>query len=318
MGFDTNERNYALLVHRNHARRVQSSMECGSGNISWTKLECAAAGVAANVSKFCDGIGGCVDTSQTTVIKTPYEKGGRKSRRGYVLLVICNAQFSPVDLPVVARQHISWAAKLEKHTGIYNTGACSTAKASGTDSVELLVMVRHVATQVYQELKARNFDFIETASKRANELRLDIHPSSLALCMCQELQRVASHDGVPSRADTDALDEFDGPIRMTRSLQKCSFVLNAVFDSDEDVPPTRCYWGLATRSEQGSIVGSLNNNAKPWIEGFHHCNALAPTSRAFYKLDQIFDEHITEISFIGNENSSALDLGSSPGGETNT
>ena len=110
-------------------------------------------------------------------------------------------------------------------------GTASERSSSCTDE-----MVQDIARKAFDQLRESNFDFDETPTKRAHELRLDIRPKSMVLVLCKELQRVATEEAVPNREDTDVNDPYDGPIRMTRSVSKCAFVLNAVFDHlDEGV-----------------------------------------------------------------------------------
>lgn len=324
---------YAVLVHRNHARRVLSAMEAGQSPdaTDWITLHTTTnssdgsnAPSPGGSLPTDDGVGDCISTHQTTVIPTPYMKGRRKSRRGYALLIIRNARCSPVELPAIARSQMSWAAKLTHCTSAANNGDADVAE--GCDHVNL--MANEIAKLAFQNLQQQNFTFEETPTKRADELRLDIRPKSLILGICSELQRIAFKEaGIPLREDTDPNDPYDGPIRMTRSVTKCSHVLNIVFNSlDEEGEnnevartPTCGYWGLSPANHQSAIINKINNYAHAWIEPSDSAIAdiAAPTSRAYYKLHQAFNEHLQQYApAIVSAGGAGLDLGASPGGWT--
>ena len=268
-------------------------------------------------------------TANTTCIAyaSTRESGPRQARTGYNMLVIRNAGY-PSNLPPLARQHISWAGRLSDRTS-KSLGIDDDTIAKYSLSAEAPICAS-VADLVFSRLQINGFVFAETTSRHADELRLDVRPKSLALPLIQQLQHRARNAGIPPRADTDSDDPYDGPMRMTQSLAKAAFVLSAVFDSSSvatETYPTACYWGVSQSANHAHILNRINDFAKKEVQLAKPedtaCDDATPTSRAYYKMSQIFEEYLlpsgftTEVLFRSDHNiCTSLDLGASPGGWT--
>eukprot|EP00563_Minutocellus_polymorphus_P001575 CAMPEP_0181040614 /NCGR_PEP_ID=MMETSP1070-20121207/11141_1 /TAXON_ID=265543 /ORGANISM="Minutocellus polymorphus, Strain NH13" /LENGTH=532 /DNA_ID=CAMNT_0023118633 /DNA_START=25 /DNA_END=1623 /DNA_ORIENTATION=+ len=332
---------YAIQVHRQHAVRVRDALEQSTSQTGWKTLNAVIQKDGDATSSLCStwnhGIGDIESlppTEKTTCILSPKESGPRQSRTGYNMIITRNATCSPADLPPLARQHISWAGRLTNETSIvgkttHNSSECSVSPAEHENVVRNLCAL--VANLAFQKLNMCGFVFAETTNRRADELRLDVRPKSFALPLCRELQRLAVEAGFPSRDDTDPNDPFDGPMRMTQSIAKSSCILSAVFDSMMELhvasnsrnPPTSCYWGVTATSEHAAMINKLNDFAKKEVRVAKPedatCVDATPTSRAYYKLAQIFEEYLTPSMLSAEVDGvlcSGLDLGASPGGWT--
>ena len=346
---------YAVLVHRQHAVRVRDALErslSDNHQNNWTTLihnnqsddgNASSTGTCSSLDH--GGIGDIAHlppTANTTCIAyaSTREPGPRQARTGYNMLVIRNAGL-PADLPPLARHHISWAGRLTHQTRI----AFDDEPKGAPHEQIVRGRCALVSKLAFCQLKTCGFVFAETANRRADELRLDVRPKSLALPLIQHMQRLAADEEMlPPRADTDPNDPYDGPIRMTQSMAKSKFVLCAVFDdssssmttteellvhdaasSSAKSPPTTCYWGVSPSAEHAHILNMLNDFAKGEVRMAKPddttCDAATPTSRAYYKLSQIFEEHLAPSMLSaegvdGGTIRAALDLGASPGGWT--
>ena len=335
---------FAIQVHRQHAVRVRDELEQAASQTEWIKLtkesvqkddnddEPASSSLSLN-----HGIGDIETippTEQTTCIPSPTEYGARKVRTGYNMIITRNAACSPGDLPPLARQHISWAGRVTHQTSTSISDESSRNSKSncsnGENEIEesaINELCTSVAAFAFQRLTECGFVFPETEDRRADELRLDIRPKSFALPLCQELQRLAVDAKIPPRTDTDPNDPFDGPMRMTRSIAKSACILNAVFDSlieSDQNAPTTCFWGITPTPEHATMINKLNDFAKKEVRitkpGDTTCDDDTPTSRAYYKLQQIFDQYLTPSMLLNKTMNGSLgaglDLGASPGGWT--
>lgn len=338
-------RTFAIQVHRQHAVRVRDELEQAASQTQWTTLtkeslqkddDGETSSSSSSSLSLNHGIGDIESmpfTEQTTYIPSPTECGARKVRTGYNTIITRNAACSPGDLPPLARQHISWAGRVTHQTTSIldessHNSKCIDADKSGkkflADADELCTSVAALA---FQQLTACGFFFAETEDRRADELRLDVRPKSFALPLCQELQRLATDAKISPRADTDPNDPFDGPMRMTRSIAKSACILNAVFDSlieSAQNAPTTCFWGITPTPEHATMINKLNDFAKKEVRiakpGDTTCYVDTPTSRAYYKLQQIFDQYLTPLMLwdktMDGSLGAGLDLGASPGGWT--
>ena len=350
---------YAVLVHRQHAVRVRDALErtrSDNHKRNWTTLihdnqsndgdASSSTGIGSSLDH--GGIGDIESlppTEKTTCIAyaSTREAGPRKARTGYNMLVVRNAVCSPSDLPPLARQHISWAGTLTHRTGVdIDDATIETIKKENLSPVNRAIEGKFcyaVAGLAFRNLKEHGFVFAENETRRADELRLDVRPKSFALPLIQHLQFLAEGAEIPDRADMDPNDPYDGPIRMTQSMAKSAFVLCAVFDdsstttelrhagasNDAKSWPTTCYWGVSPSAEHAYMLNRLNDFAKKEVQmakpNDATCDDDTPTSRAYYKLSQIFEEHLPSSIMSawetdGDTSGAALDLGASPGGWT--
>ena len=333
---------FAIQVHRQHAVRVRDELEQAASKTEWINLSRESVqkdeeGASPSSSSLClnHGIGdieSMPSTEQTMCIPSPTEYGARKARTGYSMIITRNAACSPGDLPPLARQHLSWAGRVTHQTSIQDENSSNSKSkcSSGTNELEksaLDELCTSVAALAFQQLTECGFVFAETADRRADELRLDVRPKSFALQLCQELQRLSVEAKIPLRMDTDQSDPFDGPMRMTRSIVKSACILNAVFDALVLGPqnaPTTCFWGVTPTPEHATMINKLNDFAKKEVQiakpGDTTCDDDTPTSRAYYKLEQVFNSNyfttLMRSIKTGGSLGAGLDLGASPGGWT--
>ena len=335
---------FVIQVHRQHAVRVRDELEQAASQTGWINLTKESVQKDDNddeeASSFSlnHGIGDIESmppTKQTTCIPSPTEYGARKVRTGYNMIITRTAACLPGDLPPLARQHISWAGRVTHQTSTSisdesSRNSKSTNCSNGENEIEksaINELCTSVAAFAFQRLTECGFVFAETEDRRADELRLDIRPKSFALPLCQELQRLAVDAKIPPRTDTDPNDPFDGPMRMTRSIAKSACILNVVFNSlieSDQNAPTTCFWGITPTPEHATMINKLNDFAKKEVRiekpGDTTCDDDTPTSRAYYKLQQIFDKYLTPSMLLNKTMNGSLgaglDLGASPGGWT--
>ena len=332
---------FAIQVHRQHAVRVRDELEQAASQTEWINLTRESVqkddnddeeALSLSVNHGIGDIESMPPTKQTTCISSPTEYGARKARTGYNMIITRNAAISPGDLPPLARQHISWAGRVTHQTSVLDESSrnskskCTKEKDESKKSA-MNDLCTSVATLAFQRLTECGFVFAETEDRRADELRLDIRPKSFALPLCQELQRLAVDAKISPRVDTDPNDLFDGPMRMTRSIVKSACILNAVFDSlieSDQNAPTTCFWGITPTPEHATMINKLNDFAKKDVRiakpGDTTCDDDTPTSRAYYKLHQIFDQYLTPSMLLNKTMNwslgAGLDLGASPEGWT--
>ena len=89
-------------------------------------------------------------TRECVVIPTPDEKGSRKDRIGYSLLVIHGAVMSPANLLPMARKQLSWAGLLTYHSVVFD-------KENGMDgnivsSADLQPNLNSIVREIWCEL----------------------------------------------------------------------------------------------------------------------------------------------------------------------
>ncbi|KAL7464667.1 hypothetical protein ACHAXS_011430 [Conticribra weissflogii] len=310
------------------------------------------------------------ENEQITVIPTPLEKGVRKNRTGYQMLVIRNALISPVELPPMARKQISWVGRLTHRTFFnseqkqQNPDGNATKKSriegslakkhntsqtdDGTKLVENDEIFAEVAHELLRTLTASGFNV------KSDALRIDVHPKSLNDTVCSVLQLVAT--AKISTSDTQVSDKTskeddsseteNGPIKMTRSATNCNMVVNIIVHSLLTPNSVKeVFWGISTNKQHwedlnqrmndhatkevllettDSITGydlTKKDNSRS-IHSSSQINKEIPVSRAFYKLNQVFDDQhlLRTLASLQKSttvfNGAGLDIGASPGGWT--
>mmetsp|Transcript_14456 Transcript_14456/g.29347 ORF Transcript_14456/g.29347 Transcript_14456/m.29347 type:complete len:588 (-) Transcript_14456:2335-4098(-) len=311
---------------------------------------------------------------QITVIPTAPEKGVRKNRTGYQILVIRHALISPSELPPMARKQISWVGRLTHRTFLNSqqNGENSDENAKKKLRIEGLLAKKKekeknekdlsskvvendgifakVADEILRKLTANGFNL------EKDTLRMDVHPKSLNDTICSSLQLAATYhtillpsgaQGIDDTTNKNACSGPDhGPIKMTRSATNCYMVVNIVVHSLLTSNSIKeVFWGISTNKEHWEDLNQrMNDHATKEvllettdsITGYdrrkqdtsrskHSSSQIrkeVPVSRAFYKLNQVFDdEHLlrtlaslrkSKIGPIG----AGLDIGASPGGWT--
>mmetsp|Transcript_41158 Transcript_41158/g.86332 ORF Transcript_41158/g.86332 Transcript_41158/m.86332 type:complete len:510 (-) Transcript_41158:3-1532(-) len=314
---DGNGENYGVLCHRQYADRIREALLPPDGN--WLKL---ASSTGTHPVKPSSQPNGIID-NKYTVIPTREEKGPRKSRTGYSLLVFRGAVMSPVDLPPMARKQISWAGRVSHQlilNGV-NGGAENNSSVQST--------VKSLSREIWMKLK-QSFD------EENGFLRIDVQPKSFNTEVCAIFTDVAN-------------ETTRNPIKMACSASKVSHVVNIIIQStssSDTEPPTAqtIFWGISNNGEHFERMNQRLNDyatnevvmegtcAKTGIDEGENVPWDAPVSRAYYKLAQVFedDQLLQLIASPRNksENSdvvspksilshgSGLDLGASPGGWT--
>jgi hypothetical protein len=240
-------------------------------------------------------------------------------------------QISPM-----ARQNISWAARI--------THQCSVQQASdGADNNEnnplhLPDFLDRIVGQIWESLPHES---IPLAATDAGFLRVDAYPRSFAEQICLGLQTacakyLAAKNTQPMQIPSDP---FEGPISMTMSASKCTQRLTVII-SEKESEKNNCdnslstrfnvHWGLMDRESDAAIMNmKFNHQANEEIkivspdpetggEVKPGIPIEAPLSRAYYKLDQVWNEYLepqqTTLSRIQHLEASAVDFGAAPGG----
>eukprot|EP00985_Skeletonema_marinoi_P022951 scaffold14924_cov152-Skeletonema_marinoi.AAC.2 len=106
-----NEPCYGILCHRQYVDRVSNALLAIDDEwrtIDGKKEEVTPTSTTPSVDQ----------SSKCLLVPTSMEKGPRKSRTGYSLLVIQNCIMSPAQLPPTARRQLSWAGRLSHKTEI--------------------------------------------------------------------------------------------------------------------------------------------------------------------------------------------------------
>ena len=225
------------------------------------------------------------------ILDIPEQQGVSKNRRGYVLALFSDIVRPLHRLAPMARQNISWVGRITHHN---------------SDGV-----VPHFWG---------SFDRIKDC------LRVEVHPRDFTEAVCRQLQVEAS-SLIPEWTEP-INDPFEGPIPMTKSLQRCSHRLTYIRVSETDF-----YWGILSKKEDSSIMHlPLNHDATNEIvvdifdektlgDRKPNVDARIPLSRAYYKLYQVWHEILKgekerlQIDPVYHDGI-GIDLGASPGGWT--
>ena len=324
---DDSRQNYGILCHRQYADRIRQALIPSSSD-DWLKLSSDTDTRRTKQMK--------LESRKCEVIPTPEEKGPRKSRTGYSLLVIQGAVMSPADLPPMARKQISWAGRLT-HQSLWNEGTnCNgnigNATIESNAITDLQSMLKVIISEIWSEL-SKSFDL------ENDFLRLDIQPKSFNSEVCTAF--TAFTNGMDMR-----------PIRLARSALKVSHAVNMTIQStlsfDMQSPTIhKIFWGISKNKDHFEDLNQRLNDyatsevilepteSKTGLDS-HSSEAKkvpwdAPVSRAYYKLAQVFeDDNLLRLipSLHNNKETldsatksilshgAGLDIGASPGGWT--
>ncbi|KAL9185415.1 hypothetical protein ACHAXT_003192 [Thalassiosira profunda] len=308
---DGGRRSFGILCHRNASDRVREALvtSCDKG---WMRLE--ASGPIHEEASSIDAAG-----ASCTVVPTPDEKGARKARQGYSLLVVEGAQASPADLPPMARRHISWAGKLTHQLILNGDAGCDTSEGNGAkECSSIQPLLQPLVQEVCKELVAQSFDCDRDFA------RIDVQPKEFA-----EEIRTAFRDGT-----------YCKPMQLACSASKVSHVVNIIVVQSTQ----KIYWGISSNREHfqelnqrlndhatSEIVLESTTHSKTGFDASPDASVAwdAPVSRAYYKLEEVFrDDKLSEaIARLRNNNQpteeksillhgNGLDIGASPGGWT--
>jgi len=323
-------RSYGILCHRQFADRVREALIPSNAN-DWLNIPVKP--TTQPIEEIEHQPRKCI------VIPTPEEKGPRKSRTGFSLLVIDDAVMSPADLPPMARKQISWVGRLT-HESVLNDVVTVTEGNENTgngknDSTDLQSTLKPVTREIWAELAKSSFD------TEKDFLRIDVQPKSFNTDVCTTIITAFNNEMEHNQ------------IKLACSATKVSHVLNIVIQSTSSSTtesPTlqKVFWGISENKEHFEDLNQrLNDYAtrEVVLESTDEKTGLDsntdkgknvqwddPVSRAYYKLAQVFeDESLQVISSLRNSNETldldtskkevlshgaGLDIGASPGGWT--
>lgn len=226
--------------------------------------------------------------SSCKVIPTRLVQGGRKNRRGFTMLILEGAAVSPETLSPFVRQNISTTMELT-HRVLNATPA-------------------QIGATLWTFVAGNEFDNFK------HVLRVECFPKEETEGICLGLQKAAAGD------TADEVKPFDGVVSMTPSASKCTHILHVLLDGDA------CWVGFV---KSNSVVTKLNDNAAKQViieptdpatgeDLSPVMNPKAPVSRAYYKLDQAWNEVLAPIFACTARctRGAAVDLGAAPGGWT--
>ncbi|KAL3784364.1 hypothetical protein ACHAW5_005387 [Stephanodiscus triporus] len=304
---------YGILCHRQYADRIREAL-LHSDAESWLRLAVTTTSETRHSIKQSTARENHIDsTRKCVVIPTPDEKGSRKDRIGFSLLIIHGAVMSPADLPPMARKQLSWAGHLTHHSVL--------DKENG---LHLNSIVREIW---YELTKKSSYD------SQRDFLRIDVQPKTYNSEVCA--------------AFTDMMHPV--LINLACSASKVSHVVNIVLHSTSSSnaqSPTlisNIFWGISTAKQHFEDLNQrLNEYATGEIKvvtendlGLHGGEeedifpSDVPVSRAYYKLAQVFQDEKLLKAIASPQNSdgknsmktmlshgTGLDIGASPGGWT--
>ena len=327
-----NEPCYGILCHRQYVDRVSNAM-LGVDD-EWITIH------ASGEDAICPSHVPPTkqhSSNKCLIIPTCKEKGPRKDRTGYSLLVLQDCIISPAVLPPTARRQLSWAGRLTRKTEIIgqdqnresNTVGKKRARSNESEDEQTdsyIAIINKTATEMWKELVNDGFDI------EKDILRIDVHPKKINSNseVCLALQQAAK------RATSST---SDGPIKLALSAAVATIVLNVVFQSQNTA-----FWGTSTSNEHFEQLNQkLNDYATKEVvveatdskSGLDKssCQLLStvPVSRAHYKLSQVFEDEnlLDKIASLRGikakgiqskrmllNHGSGLDVGASPGGWT--
>lgn len=358
------ENTYAIMVHKKYADRVRDFLltpppEIATSSSSSLRERLFLApdvNLTENREKKKD------DDDQVLLLDTTDLSGVSRNRRGYVVLLLPRIQRPVPSLSPLARQNVSWAGRLSHRLRLRRPKITmdSDEAPAGSNNAISTTTFELVCTKIWNTLQSLGYC---CDRNQTYLLRIDVYPRDLAEDISRYLQEAAHEscmsccnaDADKSSCKCDALDPedpFEGPIVQTKSKSKCTHRLTVTLSSSESCDDY--YWGVETRStdesstrmlelklnqeaaEEISVVPCINKTgdepaAKPGVE-----YSALPLSRAYYKLEQVWQEYCcAPIENGDNDNGASsssavekktawtslqqgagLDLGASPGGWT--
>jgi len=326
--------NYGILCHRQYADRIREAL-LHSDAESWLRLAVTSTSDTDSINQTTstpitpsteNQIG---PTRKCVVIPTPDEKGSRKDRIGFSLLVIHGAVMSPADLPPMARKQLSWAGLLTHHSVVFDKE--NGMNGNIVSRADLQPNLNSIVREIWCELTTKS-----SYDAQRDFLRIDVQPKTFNSEICA--------------AFTDMMHPI--LINLACSASKVSHVVNIVlnstpFSNTQSLSTiSDVYWGITTSQVHfedlnqrlneyatGEIKMVTENDLDLCGDGKEDTVPLdMPVSRAYFKLAQVFeDEKLLKVIAApqnsDGENSNVsmktmlshgtgLDIGASPGGWT--
>ncbi|KAL3780563.1 hypothetical protein HJC23_004155 [Cyclotella cryptica] len=341
---DSLHHNYAILCHKNEADRIRDcllpSHEHVNRWINVSSLNDPDCDSKTDRSCVCSpAVTRDSTAGNCTIVPLPDEKGRRKSRQGYSLMVMIGAAASPACLPPMARRQISWACRLTHETSLADGNHDLSTSDQDEESSGICSILTAVAGEVWQKLVTAH-----AFSKDHDLLRLDVHPKRFHAEACRALQLVAGGSDHSNFTEDRKASEDNGPIQLTHSAKNARNVVSLVFCSRHQV-----YWGISTSKQHWHDLNQTMNDyasKELVLETTDSVTGLdvadydvpheLPVSRAYYKLLQVFEDvdilkcisQMHGFNFNKSNNAadfpvdklmshgSGLDIGASPGGWT--
>eukprot|EP00984_Skeletonema_dohrnii_P025258 scaffold14371_cov72-Skeletonema_dohrnii-CCMP3373.AAC.1 len=220
-----NEPCYGILCHRQYVDRVSNALLAVEDE--WRTIDGKKEEVTPSTTPSAD------QSSKCLLVPTSMEKGPRKSRTGYSLLVIQNCIMSPAQLPPTARRQLSWAGRLsykieikspcvteEENNIIGKKRTRTNEKEEDEQNGSYLSIINTVASEIWKELNSNGFDINKEV------LRIDAHPKTINSNseVCLAMQRCA-------KAELSCTS--DSPIKLALSATVVTTVVSVVFTSQQ-------------------------------------------------------------------------------------
>jgi FtsJ-like methyltransferase len=281
-----------------------------------------------------------------TLLDTTETSGMSHDRRGFQVWCCQNTTRPIYAISPLARQNMAWAVKL--------THCCTVARSfASMEDIASQIVETLPLNDVPMILLVPG----DQPHGDQKLLRVDVYPKQYTESICLGLQR-ACHKRLPEQSTSTSTSTstpkpipshpFGGPIAMTRSASKCSHRLAIILSTRDTVnggsnkeavettQTLHIYWGWMDRcnpADEAMMAIKVNEFANHEIllvapdhvtgkevgDGAVIVPVHTPLSRAYYKLDQVWDdilelhENDTLDKIAG---STAVDFGSAPGGWT--
>ena len=287
-----------------------------------------------------------------SVMDTTETSGMSHERRGHLVALMEDIARPIHTMSAMARQNICWVMKLTHQTII----ASSNATTPGSIPMEEIAQQIFGTLPVNAIPLVDSND----TNNNKQSLRVDVYPKKYTDGICLGLQHAFYDSKTKSQSAEEAKARpevpYEGPISMTRSASKCSHRLSIIVtassitashddgdvQNDKTADPLsksntlRVCWGWADRSEPDDKnimelrcnefgAQDISNVSPDHVTGGEIGGKVVsletPLSRAYYKLDQVFEEILERpdsyeakvLQTIQKLEASAADLGSAPG-----
>ena len=345
---------YVIMVHKKYSDRVvdyvlQPRDEHGRG---W--INCSSSSPPPFKKKsFFSLVGNSTDfpisapgqNAQVQVLDSNMQTGLSHDRRGYYWIKATNTTCSMQRIPAMARQFISFVGLLQE--------SCQwTYSSKSAERTEFFN--RHLGPSLWKTCREQGFSPTHGCLRIDCQSQADLEPLCMALQIACAADTALSDEQLAPVTD----DPFEGPIPMTMSRNKCSHRLTIIVSKkrsteaskDDDSGEFCFHWGVEQRRDvvdehcciTNTFALPLNQEAQTEL-ATQSCDCKTgeerpgesplskkkkldpsvPLSRAYYKLDQIWNEELKPFQLSNGkllaeslQSGAGMDLGASPGGWT--